>query len=184
MCRCVHFSGGASLCKTRVSPAAIWLFLKCLYFFFHTIGWSVFRHYMLVTRSNQHIYLSLREGGSDFSFHIKPKLTCLSSNAMFEFCNLKLGPDKEKTTKADNRAETCEVCAGCICSLWRDNHALSLNIIGFLPCSFYICNSLLRRYCYMLVRGAFKWNFWKKLRFCPNQVDPPPPPHRTLDTQN
>ena len=42
VCRCVHFSGGASLCKTRVSPAAIWLFLKCLCFFFHTIGWSVF----------------------------------------------------------------------------------------------------------------------------------------------
>ena len=46
---------------------------------------------------------------------------------MFEFCNLKWGPDKEKTTKADNRAETCEV----LFSLSRDNHALSLNIIGF-----------------------------------------------------
>ena len=30
----------------------------------------------------------------------------------------------------------------------------------------------------MLIRGAFKSDFWKNLGFCPNQVDPLPPPRK------
>ena len=32
------------------------------------------------------------------------------------------------------------------------------------------------------LRGALKSDFWKKLGFCPNQVNPPPPPSPKVGT--